>query len=96
MMLKLLNKLILLARPPVMALSLLLSVLLVVDAYAQITIKGTVTDSETYSGLPGVNVVISGTATGTITDIDGNFSIEAEAFLNHPTPDSVSCKYCGL
>lgn len=58
------------------ALSLLLSVLLVVDAYAQITVKGTITDSESYSGLPGVNVVIQGTATGTITDIDGNYILE--------------------
>jgi len=76
MMLKLLNKLILLSKPPGVVVALLLSILLVADAYAQITIKGTVTDSETYSGLPGVNVVISGTATGTITDIDGNYTIE--------------------
>jgi hypothetical protein len=46
MMLKLLNRLILLSRPPVIALSLLLVALLAVNAYAQITVKGTVTDSE--------------------------------------------------
>ncbi len=76
MTLKLLNRLILLSRPPVIALSLLLVVLLAVNAHAQITVKGTVTDSENYSGLPGVNVVISGTAIGTITDIDGNYVLE--------------------
>ena len=76
MTLKLLNRLILLSRPPVIALSLLLVVLLAVNAHAQITVKGTVTDSDNYSGLPGVNVVISGTAIGTITDIDGNYVLE--------------------
>jgi hypothetical protein len=76
MMLKLLNRLILLSRPPVIVLSLLLVALLAVNAYAQITVKGTVTDSENYTGLPGVNVVIKGTATGTITDIDGNYTLE--------------------
>jgi TonB-linked SusC/RagA family outer membrane protein len=75
-MLKLLNRLILLSRPPVIALSLLLVALIAVNAYAQITVKGTITDSDSYTGLPGVNVVIQGTATGTITDIDGNYAIE--------------------
>lgn len=42
------------------------------------TVTGKVTSSEDGSGLPGVNVVIQGTATGTITDIDGNYSIEAD------------------
>lgn len=41
------------------------------------TVMGTVTD---VSGEPiiGANIRIKGTTTGTITDIDGNFSIEAE------------------
>ncbi len=38
-------------------------------------IKGTVVDEKNLP-LPGVNVVIKGTAIGTITDFDGNFSIE--------------------
>jgi TonB-linked SusC/RagA family outer membrane protein len=75
-MLKLLDKLNEHPRPPVVALCLLLSFFLGVNAYAQITIKGTVTDSESYTGLPGTNVVIKGTATGTITDMDGNYTIE--------------------
>lgn len=38
-------------------------------------VKGTVTDD---SGdiLPGVSIVIKGTTQGTITDFDGNFSLE--------------------
>ncbi len=76
MMLKLLNRLILLSRPPVITFSLLLVVFLAENAYSQITIKGTVTESEGYSGLPGTNVVIKGTTTGTITDMDGNYALE--------------------
>lgn len=37
-------------------------------------ITGTVTD-ETGSGLPGVNVLVKGMTTGTITDTDGNYRI---------------------
>jgi TonB-dependent SusC/RagA subfamily outer membrane receptor len=37
-------------------------------------IKGTVTD-EKGAGLPGVTVALKGTQTGTITDVDGNFSL---------------------
>ncbi len=40
----------------------------------QITIKGQVT-AEGDEALPGVTVVVDGTVTGTITDIDGNFEI---------------------
>ena len=41
---------------------------------AQTTIRGTVTDAETDSPIPGVNIVIQGTTDGTNTDFDGNFS----------------------
>ncbi len=43
---------------------------------AQITVSGNVTDA-TSQPLPGVNVIIKGTATGAATDFDGNFSIRA-------------------
>lgn len=39
------------------------------------TVTGTVVD-EFGVPLPGVNVVVEGTVVGTITDIDGNYSIE--------------------
>ncbi|TAF64470.1 MAG: TonB-dependent receptor [Cytophagales bacterium] len=51
--------------------------LLLVSAYtyAQTTLSGTVTDGETGEPLVGVNVTIAGTVTGTITDVNGNFSL---------------------
>ena len=39
------------------------------------TVTGTVTSGEDGSPLPGVNVILKGTSTGTITDVDGNFLI---------------------
>ncbi|WP_299601255.1 von Willebrand factor type A domain-containing protein [uncultured Aquimarina sp.] len=48
-------------------------------SYAQeVTITGTVTDQNTGDPLPGVNVIIFGTATGTNTDFDGNYAIKAK------------------
>jgi len=37
-------------------------------------VSGTVTD-ETGSGMPGVNVLVKGTSTGTATDVSGKFSL---------------------
>ncbi|MEX0883621.1 MAG: carboxypeptidase-like regulatory domain-containing protein [Cyclobacteriaceae bacterium] len=39
------------------------------------TITGTVTDAEADAPLPGVSILIKGTNTGTVTDIDGQYSI---------------------
>lgn len=39
------------------------------------TVTGKVTASEDNSPLPGVNVVLKGTATGTVTDISGNYRL---------------------
>ncbi|QOD60214.1 SusC/RagA family TonB-linked outer membrane protein [Polaribacter haliotis] len=39
------------------------------------TVKGIITDSETNSPLPGVNILEKGTNNGTSTDFDGNYSI---------------------
>ncbi|MEH6536811.1 MAG: TonB-dependent receptor [Psychroserpens sp.] len=44
---------------------------------AQISVSGNVTDDATKLPIPGVNVIIKGTARGVATDFDGNFSIEA-------------------
>lgn len=41
-----------------------------------IAIKGAIKDKKDGSGLPGVNVIIKGTTNGTVTDLDGNFSIK--------------------
>ncbi len=48
----------------------------------QIAIKGQVTSAEG-EALPGVTVIVKGTVTGTITDIDGNYS------LNVPSQSSI-------
>ena len=41
----------------------------------QQAVTGTVTDSQTGQALPGVNVLIKGTAAGAITDVNGKYSI---------------------
>ena len=47
------------------------------DLFAQERlVTGTVTSVEDGMPLPGVNVIIKGTNTGTITNIDGEYSIE--------------------
>jgi TonB-dependent starch-binding outer membrane protein SusC len=48
-------------------------------AWAQRTITGTVTDAESGETLIGASVVVVGTTTGTVTDIDGKYSITAPA-----------------
>mgnify|MGYP006284141011 CR=1 FL=1 len=45
----------------------------------EIEVSGTVTDVQTGDPLPGVNIVVQGTTTGTTTDMDGEYSIEAPA-----------------
>ncbi|MTI38542.1 DUF3520 domain-containing protein [Fulvivirga lutimaris] len=47
------------------------------DAISQIRISGKVTSINEGSPLPGVNVVVKGTTIGTVTDINGEFTIEA-------------------
>ena len=47
------------------------------------TVSGTVTSSEDGSTLPAVNVLIKGTTTGAVTDIDGNYK------LNIPSEDVI-------
>ena len=39
------------------------------------TVTGKVTSGDDGSPLPGVNVVIKGTATGTVTDINGQYTL---------------------
>ena len=46
-------------------------------------VTGKVTSKAETQGLPGVNVIIKGTATGMITDVNGNYRI------NVPSPDAV-------
>lgn len=45
-----------------------------VNAQGNLTVKGKVTD-ETGQALPGVNILAKGTTNGTVTDVDGNYTI---------------------
>jgi TonB-dependent starch-binding outer membrane protein SusC len=50
----------------------------------QLKITGTITDASTNEPLPGVNIVVEGTTTGAISDINGKYSIDipnADAIL---------------
>ena len=42
---------------------------------AQRTVSGKITSAEDGSGVPGVNVVLKGTTTGTTSDLDGNYRL---------------------
>ena len=57
-------------------LTLLLALVVQLAVAQEKTISGTVAD-DTGLPLPGVNIIIKGTSTGTQSDFDGNYSIEA-------------------
>ncbi len=59
-------------------LTLLLALVVHLSFAQQKTITGTVTDQDGLP-LPGVNIVVEGTTTGTQTDFDGNYSISGSA-----------------
>ena len=60
------------------------------SAWAQTTVKGTVTDAATNEGLPGVAVLVKpGNTGGTITDFDGNYEIRV------PSDASLQFSYVG-
>lgn len=44
--------------------------------FAQATIKGKVTDKTNNESLPGANIMVLGTTTGTVSDIDGDYSLQ--------------------
>lgn len=55
-------------------LSLFLAFGVALGAFAQSTVKGKVKD-DLGQGLPGVSVVVKGTTAGTVTDLDGNYTV---------------------
>lgn len=55
---------------------LMLILLIGIQANGQRLIRGTVTDADTGETLPGVNVIVKGTARGVSTDINGAFQLE--------------------
>src|SRR5690554_6083361 len=71
-------------------LTFLCALFLVDQGFAQsVRITGTVTSAEDGETVPGATVLVVGTGTGTITDIDGNFS------LNATSSDSIRVSYIG-
>lgn len=61
----------------ILLLSFALITLISFSVMAQRTVSGKVTD-DTGETLPGVNVLIKGTTTGTQTDLDGNFQLSVD------------------
>ena len=68
-------------------LALLLALVVQISFAQEKTVSGTVSDQS--GTLPGVSILIKGTATGTETDFDGNYSIKAK------TGDVLSFSYLG-
>ena len=62
---------------PVRIMTLLLGLFLSVSAFAQSTITGQVKDA-TGEPVIGASVLINGTSNGTVTDLDGNFSVNVQ------------------
>ena len=58
---------------------LFIGVLFASISFAQVTVKGTVTDKEDNSPLPGVTVVIQNTTKGTVTDINGKYELQIDS-----------------
>lgn len=58
--------------------------------YSQRTITGTVTDGDNGEPLIGVNILVTGTSVGTITDFDGTYSFELPA-----NAESLTFSYTG-
>lgn len=51
-------------------------------AWAQMEVKGKVTDAKDGTALPGVSIIVKGTLAGTVTDIDGKYVLAVPAGYN--------------
>jgi len=51
-------------------------------ALAQMDVKGTVTDARDGTPLPGVSIIVKGTLSGTVTDINGKYTLAVPAGHN--------------
>jgi outer membrane receptor protein involved in Fe transport len=69
----------------------LFTLLFCVVSFAQTTVKGTISDN-TGLPLPGANIVIVGTTTGTVSDFDGNYALT----VNQNPPFSIRVSYTGF
>ena len=59
-------------------------------AMAQIRVSGTVTSSDDGEPVVGVSILVQGTKTGTVTDVDGNFQLTA------PEGSELKVSYLGM
>ena len=57
--------------------AIFLCLTLAMAAFADISVKGTVIDAETSEPMIGVSILVKGSTTGTVTDFDGNFELNA-------------------
>jgi outer membrane receptor protein involved in Fe transport len=69
----------------------LFTMLFCVVSFAQTTVKGKITDN-TGLPLPGANIVVVGTSSGTVSDFDGNFALTT----NQNPPFSIRVSYTGF
>ncbi|MBC3845451.1 TonB-dependent receptor [Winogradskyella echinorum] len=69
----------------------LFTMLFCVVSFAQTTVKGKITDN-TGLPLPGANIVVVGTTSGTITDFDGNYTLA----VDQDPPFSIRISYTGF
>ena len=60
-------------------------------SYSQTTITGSVVDDNSQP-IPGANIIVVGTATGTVTDFDGNFTLT----YNQNPPFSITASSVGF
>lgn len=59
-------------------------------AMAQIRVSGTVTSSDDGEPIVGASILVQGTKTGTVTDVDGNFQLTA------PEGSELKVSYLGM
>ena len=64
---------------------LLIALLLSTGVLAQKLVTGKVTDKSNGTGIPGVSIVIVGTSQGTLTNIDGDYSLNVPSDINEIT-----------
>ena len=68
-----------------------MAVVLFGNVYSQTIISGSVMDADNMEAIPGVNVIIDGTNIGTVTDFDGNFSLNTSQDI----PVTIVISYVG-
>lgn len=61
-------------------------------ALAQTTLTGTVVDAENNEAIPGANIIVIGSNTGTVADFDGKFTLNTSAEL----PLTIEVSYIGF